>query len=137
MARLMAPPVRLKVTRLSRGVYRWEIDVCGDSPDEVLDMVTRLDNELRRRYVPEAPQVQVGGERVRVRKPEVEVPDVAGALGDLAGYVSIEDAGSHIVLTPKQYLGSEVFVKISRVVEGFGGEYLSDGKKSRWIMPKR
>jgi len=147
-ARVFMPPIRLKLTRLSRGTYRWEIEVNGDTAQQVLDSITKLDNELRRRYAPGAQPVQSEGpyermeravEGVRAAKPEVTVEEVLRTLPkpkELVEYVKVEDAGTHIIITPRQYLGSENFAKVANVIKTLGGEYISAGKDSYFSIPK-
>ena len=132
--RLFLPPIRVKLTRLSRGTYRWEIESGGDTADDVLKTLDYLDRELRRRYAPGS----VESKSVMVEAPRVSVSDVIGELSkDLLEQVDVADAGDRIIVSPKQFLGSDVFAKISRIVEGFGGQYVSDGKSSRWVIPKK
>lgn len=126
-----APPVRLKITRLSKGIYRWEIDVAGDNPHDVLKTVRMLDEELRKLYLgkhePEAVKSEQPG----------RLKEITNALGSLTQHVVIEDSIDSYIVSPKQFLGSNIFARISRAIEELGGKYLSDGKNSRWIIPKQ
>jgi len=46
------------------------------------------------------------------------------------------DEGDHYKIAPKNYLGSEKFAEIGAVVRGLGGEYVSQGKESHFIVKK-
>ena len=55
---------------------------------------------------------------------------------ELESMLFFEDAGTYIVIKPRQYLGSENFAKIASLVRGEGGEYISAGKESHFRVPK-
>jgi hypothetical protein len=55
---------------------------------------------------------------------------------ELENMLFFEDAGSHIIIKPRAYLGSENFAKIASLVRGEGGEYISAGKESHFRVPK-
>jgi hypothetical protein len=55
-------------------------------------------------------------------------------LEDLLTFTETED---HIVIKPRQYLGSENFAKIASIIRGAGGEYISAGKDSHFRVPKQ
>jgi hypothetical protein len=55
---------------------------------------------------------------------------------ELESMLFFEDAGKHIIIKPRQYLGSENFAKIASIVRGEGGEYISAGKESHFRVPK-
>jgi hypothetical protein len=55
---------------------------------------------------------------------------------ELESMLFFEDAGSYIMIKPRQYLGSENFAKIASLVRGEGGEYVSAGKESHFRVPK-
>lgn len=46
------------------------------------------------------------------------------------------DEGDHYKIKPKNYLGSEKFAEIGAVVRELGGEYVSQGKESHFIVKK-
>lgn len=48
----------------------------------------------------------------------------------------IEDEKS-VVVTPKAYLGKEVWYKINESLKPFDPEWVSAGKKSRWVIRER
>ncbi|MEM3617280.1 MAG: hypothetical protein QXJ31_05140 [Candidatus Bathyarchaeia archaeon] len=56
---------------------------------------------------------------------------------DMRGYLSFEDAGEHVKITPRQFLGAENFSKIAQIVREHGGDYVSKGKESHFILPKK
>jgi hypothetical protein len=51
------------------------------------------------------------------------------ALRDL---LSFEQQGNYIVIRPRQFLGSENFSEIGRIIRENGGEYISAGKQSHF-----
>jgi len=55
---------------------------------------------------------------------------------DLEKMLTFEDKGDHIMIKPRQYLGSENFAKIASIVRDNGGEYISAGKESHFRVPK-
>ncbi|MBX5321368.1 MAG: hypothetical protein QHH12_04915 [Candidatus Bathyarchaeota archaeon] len=55
---------------------------------------------------------------------------------ELADLLSFEEKGEWIVITPRQYLGSENFAKIATIVRDHGGEYISQGRQSHFRIPK-
>jgi hypothetical protein len=55
---------------------------------------------------------------------------------ELENMLFFEDTGTHIMIKPRQYLGSENFAKIASLVRTAGGEYISAGKESHFKVPK-
>jgi hypothetical protein len=65
----------------------------------------------------------------------VTIDSVKAAFpGDLESLLTFEDKDDKIILKPRQFLGSETFVRIASVVRGLGGEYVSAGKGSHLIF---
>ena len=56
---------------------------------------------------------------------------------DLESLLYFEEKTDHIMIKPKQFLGSENFAKIASAVRGMGGEYISQGKDSHFRVPKK
>jgi len=56
---------------------------------------------------------------------------------DLDSLLYFEEKPDHIMIKPKQFLGSENFAKIASAVRGMGGEYISQGKDSHFRVPKK
>jgi len=65
-------------------------------------------------------------------KPTATMDKVTSAFPkDLAGMLYFEDAGDYIAIKPRQYLGSEIFIKVANIVKDqLQGEYMSLGKNS-------
>jgi len=55
---------------------------------------------------------------------------------DLQLLLNFSDEGDHYKISPKNYLGSEKFAEIGAVVRELGGEYVSQGKASHFIVRK-
>lgn len=78
---------------------------------------------------PSAPTPSAAGMR--------SIADIRSAFPkELENMLFFEDAGSHIMIKPRAYLGSENFAKIASLVRGEGGEYISAGKESHFRVPK-
>jgi hypothetical protein len=78
---------------------------------------------------PSAPTASAAGMR--------SIADIRSAFPkELENMLFFEDAGSHIMIKPRAYLGSENFAKIASVVRSEGGEYISAGKESHFRVPK-
>ncbi len=78
---------------------------------------------------PSAPTPSAAGMR--------NVTDIRSAFPkELENMLFFEDAGTHIIIKPRAYLGSDNFAKIAAVVRGEGGEYISAGKESHFRVPK-
>ncbi|HSQ48134.1 MAG TPA: hypothetical protein VLL96_00430 [Candidatus Deferrimicrobiaceae bacterium] len=56
---------------------------------------------------------------------------------ELETRLSFEEKGDHIIIKPKQFLGSENFAKIASAIRGMGGEYISAGKDSHFRVAKK
>jgi len=99
--------------------------------------------------VPEAPShpTQVtgaaAGEPVEAPPGEPEAhPDtvIEGLKLDLYHYIgdlNVTEEQEYIVVTPKGYLGRKKFNSVSSIIQGMGGHYVSAGKMSRFLVPKK
>jgi len=56
---------------------------------------------------------------------------------ELEDLLTFNEKGNHIIIKPRQYLGSENFAKIASIIRGAGGEYISAGKDSHFRVPKQ
>jgi hypothetical protein len=57
---------------------------------------------------------------------------------DLAGMLYFEVTDDHVLIKPRQYLGSDNFRRIAAIVrDQLGGEYVSAGKDSHFRIPKK
>ncbi|MCW4021401.1 MAG: hypothetical protein NWF14_09280 [Candidatus Bathyarchaeota archaeon] len=57
---------------------------------------------------------------------------------DLADMLHFEEADEHVLVKPKQYLGSDTFRRIATIVrDQLGGEYVSAGKDSHFRIPRK
>lgn len=54
---------------------------------------------------------------------------------DLRGILRFECQADVVIITPRQFLGSENFAKIAGIVRELGGQYVSEGKNSRFELP--
>lgn len=53
----------------------------------------------------------------------------------LRGLLSFQQQGNYIIIKPQQFLGSENFSDIARIVQSNGGDYVSAGKASHFRIP--
>ena len=57
---------------------------------------------------------------------------------DLVGMLYFEETGEHILIRPRQYLGSDNFARIASIIrDQLGGEYISAGKDSHFRVPRK
>lgn len=75
--------------------------------------------------IPEAPaSLRITAESVRSR------------LAEYLGEVSVSDEEEGIVIRPMGYLGRDKFASIAAIVRELGGNYISAGRESRFLIPK-
>lgn len=55
---------------------------------------------------------------------------------ELQDLLHFNETAEHVIIKPRQYLGSENFAKIASVVREIGGEYISAGKESHFRVGK-
>ena len=55
---------------------------------------------------------------------------------DLEELLIFEEAGDHVIIRTRRFLGSDNFAKIASVVRSLGGEYVSAGKDSHFKVPR-
>ena len=106
----------------------------------VLKMISRdlseVSKSLEAIAVPSAPVVPAasapaGAEEAR------GVKDVKTLFSkDLVEMLVFEEKKDHVVIRPRQYLGSDNFSKIASIIREVGGEYISAGKQSHFKIPK-
>lgn len=101
--------------------------------------------------VPEAPThpIQVTGTttgdpvEALSGEPEAQAhPDtiIEGLKLDLYSYIedlNVTEEQEYIVVTPKRYLGRKKFNSIASIIQEMGGHYVSAGKMSRFLVPKK
>ena len=54
---------------------------------------------------------------------------------ELRKLLNFEQTASGWKITPRQYLGSENFAKVADIVRKAGGDYVSAGKSSHFLIP--
>ena len=55
---------------------------------------------------------------------------------ELSQMFTFEEEGEYIIIKPRQYLGSENFVKAASIIRSLGGDYISAGKESHFQILK-
>ncbi len=106
--------------------------ILKDISEDLTDILKQLKTERpvpTTAPTPSAPSPTAAGMR--------SVADIRSAFPEeLENMLFFEDAGTHIIIKPRAYLGSENFAKIASLVRGEGGEYISAGKESHFRVPK-
>ena len=64
-----------------------------------------------------------------------QLEKIKALFGDLADLLTFTVKNGTVVVMPRQFLGAENFAKIAGVVRGLGGQYVSEGKNSRFEVP--
>ena len=65
---------------------------------------------------------------------------IEGLKLDLYHYIedlNVTEEQDHIVVTPKGYLGRKKFNSIASIIRQMDGKYVSDGRMSRFLVPKK
>lgn len=55
----------------------------------------------------------------------------------LLSQVIFEQTDENIIVKPRGYLGPETFKEIAGIVDRLGGDYVSAGRESHFIIPRR
>jgi hypothetical protein len=85
---------------------------------------------------PSPPTIIAGAPQTLERSKALE--DIKMMFPDeLESMLSFEEKDEHIIIKPRQFLGSDNFSKIASIVRGVGGEYVSAGKASHFRVPKK
>jgi len=56
-------------------------------------------------------------------------------FGDLADLLSFTVKDGKVLVKPRQFLGAENFSRVANIVRGLQGQYISEGKNSRFELP--
>ncbi len=60
--------------------------------------------------------------------------EVQSALSEFKDYLNITEDEEGVVVKPTTFLGKELFAQIATKVKALGGEYISAGKESRFLI---
>jgi hypothetical protein len=66
-----------------------------------------------------------------------QIEFVKSRLEDYLGELEIREEVTSIVVEPKSFLGRDRFASIATIVEELGGSYISAGRESRFLIPKK
>lgn len=55
---------------------------------------------------------------------------------DLEELLTFEELEDHFMVKPRQFLGTDTFSEVARIVREAKGEYISSGKDSHFRIPK-
>jgi len=64
----------------------------------------------------------------------VTINDISLALNEWADCIDIVEQDNAIVITPKGYLGKDVWAEINNSLKPFNAEWISAKKESRWMI---
>ena len=64
------------------------------------------------------------------------IKEVSDNLHEYIDMLNITENTEYIIVKTRKFLGSEIFAKISAIIRGGGGEYISMGKESHWRILK-
>ena len=113
----ISPEPRIKVTPTDRGavitVGGYDIEITVKPSEEV-------------RVEPPAPS-----------QPWITVESVSADLSPYIDDLDIAEDEENIVVMPKRYLGRKRFSEIAELMRELGGNYVSAGKESKFLIPKR
>ena len=74
--------------------------------------------------------------------PRIQIPlritadSVRSRLSEYLEELDVSEEPEGIVVKPKGFLGRDKFASIAAIIEEFGGEYISAGKESRFLISK-
>jgi len=68
--------------------------------------------------------------------PRTMVEEVKSKLAEHLDMLSITEEAEGIIVRPTSYLGRDKFASIAALIRELGGNYISAGKESRFIIPK-
>jgi len=124
-----AQPIGLEVSRTQKGTYRWRIEVHGETIDDVLAKVSKLDSELRVRFLGERP-TKPG---VKEKPKKIEEEGVKAFVEGRKDILELIETSKMQIVKPKAWLGKEMFGEINEALKGFGFEWKPAGEESCWI----
>jgi len=75
----------------------------------------------------------------QTQAPPSRVAEVVEAFKEFEHLVILdtEESAQFIKVKPRQFLGSQNFAKIAKKVKEYGGQYVSKGRESHFVIPKR
>jgi intein-encoded DNA endonuclease-like protein len=72
------------------------------------------------------------------KKAETTVEEVKKKFPEnLQSLLKFSDSTEYVIIEPRQFLGTENFAEIARIVRDAGGDYVSAGKESHFRVPKK
>jgi hypothetical protein len=109
----------------------------GENVQQTLALLEQEAVSYVRNAHPEIFSVKQTQQPTKMVQPTIQeqLEKIKAPFGDLADLLSFTVKNGTVVVTPRQFLGAENFAKIAGVVRGLGGEYISQGKNSRFELP--
>lgn len=68
--------------------------------------------------------------------PRISVESVRSRLAEYLKEISVSEEEEGIVVKPVGYLGRDKFASIAAIVRELGGNYISAGRESRFLIPR-
>lgn len=69
--------------------------------------------------------------------PRITVESVRSRLSEHIEELEVSEEVEGIVVRPRSYLGRDKFASIAVIIKELGGSYISAGKESRFLIPKK
>jgi len=109
----------------------------GENVQQVLALLEQEAVSYVRNAHPEIFSVKQPQQPTKMVQPTIQeqLEKIKAPFGDLADLLTFTVKNGTVVVTPRQFLGAENFAKIASVVRGLGGQYVSEGKNSRFEVP--
>ena len=125
-----------------------EINRLVERIDELLVLLNKISDDLRTVSASVKSLAVSRSTQPTIQSPAIfshEIHETKTAIEDvrlvfpkaLQNLLTFEEKSGHIIIKPKQFLGSENFAKIASLVRGLDGEYISEGKNSHFRLPKK
>jgi hypothetical protein len=87
----------------------------------------------------ECPKCKTTFTLTEMKEREINMTPLERVVGsfpeEVQDLLDFKEQGDKIIIRPLQYLGSENFAKSAAVVRELGGEYVSAGKESHFVVP--
>jgi hypothetical protein len=138
---LKIPPAEITLMYISK-----ELKEINEKMGRQLAIFENAMSQLKPQVPPVANVVHTGvptpEKPVEAKVPEVSarLAEVKLKLGESSNMLNFDEQSSaqYIKISPKQFLGAENFAKIASLIRNeLGGQYVSQGKSSHFLVPKQ
>ena len=102
----------------------------GDNKEKIKEMIEKINREIEALRNDFSDLVKMVLEK---EKPEITIENLPESI---RGLVTLQYQADKIIIKPHKYLGKDKFNELSKFVKDYGGEYVSDGKNSRFEIKR-